>query len=243
MNFPNRAGDHPDTDDILRGELRAAGIPTIQEADGKPPEYMAEFFRRASGEVKTSVIGTLHGWTFKRAWTYWVASGPGIEIEAAQRLHEEHGTYVRVAGHCASPSPGEFFLGLACGNYHVDTQEGLNAIARTIRELVERHEKSMQELPAPSWSIGIATRYEEIGAHLCTRDGRKIGNAVVISNPSSIGGENAHVKILTEAGNICLMGTYELQKLFYRPKWLMDVTNAPGQFARINRLTDQLAEK
>ena len=61
MGFPNKAGDHADTDDILRAELKAAGIPTLQEAEGKPPEYLADMLRRNSGEVKTSVIGCLHG--------------------------------------------------------------------------------------------------------------------------------------------------------------------------------------
>ena len=31
MTFPNKAGDHADTDDVLRAELRAAGIQTLQE--------------------------------------------------------------------------------------------------------------------------------------------------------------------------------------------------------------------
>lgn len=136
MTFPNRAGDHADTDDILRTELKAAGIPTIQEAEGRPPEYMADMLRRTSGEVKTSVFGVLHGWEFKRAWYYWICSGPGIEVDAAERLHAAYGKEVRVAGHCGCPSPREWFKGLACGSYHVDTPAGLAALAETIRELV-----------------------------------------------------------------------------------------------------------
>jgi hypothetical protein len=134
--FPNKAGDHADTDDILRAELKAAGIQTLQEAEGKDPEYLADMLRSMSGEVKTSVQGTLHLWTFKRAWYYWVAQGPGIEVEAAMRLHAAHGKDVRVDGHGCSPSPREWFKGLACGHYHVDSQEGLKALADTIKELV-----------------------------------------------------------------------------------------------------------
>lgn len=138
MRFPNKAGDHADTDDILRAELHAAGIPTFQEDAGQPPEFMAEFLRRSSGEVKTSVRGVLHGWEFTRAWYYWVANGPGIEVEAAEQLHATHGKTVRVAGHCGCPSPREWFLGLACGHYHVDDSEGLRALAECIKELVNR---------------------------------------------------------------------------------------------------------
>jgi hypothetical protein len=130
--FPNKAGDHADTDDILRAELKAAGIPTLQEAEGKGPDYLADMLRRNSGEVKTSVIGCLHGWEFKRAWYYWIAKGPGIEVDAAERLHAEHGRTVRVEGHCGCPSPRERFNGLACGSYHVDDAAGLKALADTI---------------------------------------------------------------------------------------------------------------
>lgn len=145
MRFPNKAGDHADTDEILRAELKAAGIPTLQESDGKPPEFMAEFLRRTSGEVKTSVQGYLHGWQFKRAWYYWTAEGPGIDVETAEALHAAHGKEVRVAGHCGCPSPREWFKGLACGSYHVDSAEGLKALADTIKGLVEKSAAKLGE--------------------------------------------------------------------------------------------------
>lgn len=144
MSFPNKAGDHADTDDILRAELKAAGIQTVQEADGKGPEYMVDLFRLTSGEVKTSVSGVLHGWQFTRAWYYWMASGPGIEVAAAERLHATHGETVRVDGHCGCPSPREWFKGLACGSYHVDDADGLKALADTIKALVSHNAEIKQ---------------------------------------------------------------------------------------------------
>lgn len=137
--FLNRAGDHADTDDILRAELKAAGIQTMQEAEGKPPEFMAELLRSTSGEVKTSVRGTLHGWTFERAWYYWRAKGPGIEFSVATAMHETHGKDLRVAGHCGCPSPLEWYKGLAVGDYHVDTAEALKVLADGIKSIVEKH--------------------------------------------------------------------------------------------------------
>lgn len=134
--FPNRAGDHADNDEALASELRAAGIPTVEEAEGPLSESMRALFRKNSGEVKTSVVGVLHGWTFKRAWYYWMASGPGIELAAADRLHASHGRAVRVAGHCGCPSPREWFKGLAVGSYHVDDADGLRALADCIKALV-----------------------------------------------------------------------------------------------------------
>lgn len=126
MSFPNKAGDHADTDEILTAELTAAGIRVNS----------LEALRNGNGEVKTAVLGDLHGWTFKRAWYYWVCKGPGIEVGAAEQLHAQHGSTVRVDGHCGCPSPREWFKGLACGHYHVDDVEGLKALADTIRSLV-----------------------------------------------------------------------------------------------------------
>lgn len=132
------AGDHADTDDVLRAELHAAGIQTLQESEGKPDDFMADVIRCSCGEVKSAVIGVLHGWEFRRAWVYWEAKGPGIEVEAAERLHATHGRSVRVDGHCGSPSPSEWFHGLACGMYHVDDPDGLKALADCIKALVSR---------------------------------------------------------------------------------------------------------
>ena len=127
--FPNKAGDHSDTDAILTGELETAGIKVIVLP-----------YRQTNQEVKTSIVGVLHGWRFNRAWYYWVCSGPGIPVEVAEKLHASHGQTVRVDGHAGCPSPRKWFKGLACGNYHVDDQDGLNALAATIRGIVEQPE-------------------------------------------------------------------------------------------------------
>ena len=131
MRFPNKAGNHSDTDAILTKELETAGIKV-----SVLPFLMA-------GEVKTSIIGSLHGWRFERAWYYWVCVGPGISVEVAERLHAASGRTVRVDGDCGCPSPRERFKGLACGHYHVDDQDGLNALAATIRGIVEQPEHTV----------------------------------------------------------------------------------------------------
>ncbi len=87
------------------------------------------------GEVPSHAVGTLSTWTFKRAWYYYVAEGPGLPVEVAEQLHEKHGNAVRVAGHCGCPSPREWYKGFGVGLYHVDTQEGLNALAVALRSV------------------------------------------------------------------------------------------------------------
>lgn len=133
-SFPNRAGQS-DADDAIAFELEDAGIEV----------HRLELLRKTSGEVKTAVRGELHGWSFTRAWRYWIAEGPGIELAAANALYAAHPETVRVDGHCGCPSPSEWFKGLAVGTYHVDSQAGLKGIADTIRALVER-----PDTPAPS---------------------------------------------------------------------------------------------
>lgn len=112
-----------DKDDELAAELTAAGIEVVR----------MEILRERNSEVKTSVVGGLFGWRFTRAWRYWVAEGPGLPPVFADPLHAAHGQDVRVAGHCGCPSPLEWHRGFAVGMYHVDTQDGLKALADALK--------------------------------------------------------------------------------------------------------------
>lgn len=162
-HFPNKAGDHADTNAILTAELHAAGIPTIfdqfnwDSRNSETPKnytletwqesHYATLFRNSSGEVKTSITGFLYGWKFERAWYYWTATGPGIPPDAAMKLHETHGKDVRVAGHCGCPSPLEWYKGMAVPNYHIDTPDGLKALADLIRSICQKHIPPQDWLP------------------------------------------------------------------------------------------------
>ena len=121
----NFAGKMADVE--CEAELEAAGIKV---------EHVPESFRKNMGEVKTIVMGTLRGWTFERAWYYWVAKGPGLPLEYAVPLYQECGRDVRVDGHCGGVAP-TWKGGLSVGLYHVDTQKGLGALAKTITQAVE----------------------------------------------------------------------------------------------------------
>jgi len=99
--------------------------------------------------VPHTLTGKLADWNFSRAWTYWMASAEeGLPLEVATELHnreyavkgkgqpETYGQVIRVAGHCGCPPPEE---GLNSNeridSYHIDSQEGLNALAGAIRTL------------------------------------------------------------------------------------------------------------
>ena len=126
--FPNMAGVEA-CDEVLEKELIEAGIEVH-----KLPSFMTV----ANSEVPAKIIGSVEGWNFTRAWYYWAAKGPGIALEDATELHETHGQEVRVDGHCGCPSPKEWNKNFATGMYHVDTQEGLNALAAMIRKIAAR---------------------------------------------------------------------------------------------------------
>ena len=118
-------------DVTMEAELKEAGIPIVRLPC------------TVNTEVPYTLFGELNGWCFRRSWYYWVAeSRPGapLPFSLADPLHEQHGSDVRVSGHCLAPAPREWykhpwFLGVSL--YHVDSQAGLNALARSIVKTVE----------------------------------------------------------------------------------------------------------
>ena len=122
--FLNLAGgEHNRVDEQVKKELTEAGI---KAAHG---EWLRE------REVPAAYMGELCMWGFKRAWYYWVATGPGIPPIDAELFHKTWGTQVRVEGHCGCPSPLEYNKGFAVSSYHIDTQEGLNAFAEMLKSI------------------------------------------------------------------------------------------------------------
>jgi hypothetical protein len=80
-------------DDVIKLELKAAGIP------------ICKFFGQHKHEVPWTYEGKLFGWTFRRAWYYWVADGR-LPLPVAQYIYNRDTTRaVRVAGHCGAPPP------------------------------------------------------------------------------------------------------------------------------------------
>lgn len=116
-------------DKEIRKELIEAGINIL------------EFPYVRDGEVPTKIVGYLGPWSFYRAWYYWIASGDGIPPEIAEEFHKKHGQEVRVCGDCTSPAPSDRkYKNFAVGNYHIDTQIGLNAFAKLLKELIGHEE-------------------------------------------------------------------------------------------------------
>ena len=115
-----------EVDDAVRKELAAAGLPFISLGNSDQGAIdMGDYFRK--GEVPTGIVGFWKRWKFERAWYYYRAVGLGIPPEFAVPFDHEWGRQVRVNGDCACQGAEHWGEGFAIGNYHIDTQEGLNA--------------------------------------------------------------------------------------------------------------------
>jgi hypothetical protein len=123
----NNYAGQADKDSEIQAELEQAGISVCR---------MPEFTRGEHPEMRTVIQGGLHGWSFRRAWYYWVATGPGLPPRYAYPLDATHGNVIRASGDCACRGARFWFKGMGVPFYHVDTQEGLNALALAIRQCV-----------------------------------------------------------------------------------------------------------
>jgi hypothetical protein len=115
----------PLVQEIVRRELTEAGI-KVNEMD---------LFLKSCGEVPTSIIGTQCMWNFQRAWYYWVAKGPGIPVDRVEEFDKQWGKEVRANGDCGCRGPLFWNEGFSTGSYHIDSQEGLNAFVKMLKEI------------------------------------------------------------------------------------------------------------
>lgn len=164
-----------------KADLEAAGIPVLHESE------------------KTGLaMGYLAGWSFTFNNYYWVAKssdGAPLPHDYAVPLHNERGKEVRVAGLCGCPHPLEWYhpsRGFAgVPDYHVDSVEGLTALADAIRRWRDemapeagmsvhdwQHAKARREDP-PHWT------------HHCAKC-EYMGSSMV--RMSEFGGSERHVE-------------------------------------------------
>lgn len=147
--FPNLARPHgakpedfPEVDEQLRIEAEAAGL-TVQSFK----------FQLGDGEVPTCLFFSSHKWVFNRAWYYWRAKGPGVPPADAAEFDQEWGKQVRASGDCACRGVEFWYEGFAASDYHIDTQEGLNAfvqmLARIHKPRPDEREENASRVDSP----------------------------------------------------------------------------------------------
>lgn len=84
----------------------------------------------------------------------------------------------------------------------------------------ERHYKDLNEL-LPYWASGYARGEFLVGAQLCTKDGRKIGNAVITDIIYDEHLEYEIFLVRTDFGNKKSLLLEEMREYFYPPKYIV----------------------
>lgn len=83
------------------------------------------------------------------------------------------------------------------------------------------------EEPLPEWAVRRSKgNYMEVGAQLCTRDGRRLGNAYVRHVRFSELQQMPVADIVTDSGNKATLNLSELKSAFYPPEYVMCVVQA-----------------
>lgn len=128
-NVVERTGDTTSVDNMLKLELEYAGVPLMTGSNA----LLLSMTNRS--EVRTKIVGELHGWVFIRYWRYWVVEGPGLDFPTAMDLWKTHGKYVRANGDAGCRSPWMWNQGFATRSYHHDTHEGLKCLCDVIKNV------------------------------------------------------------------------------------------------------------
>lgn len=129
----SREYEQPALNSMLRLELTHAGIEVVTHDEVIPHP---EVFTRVSGKLGT--------WTLQRHWRYWRAhSEEGLELALADRLFAFLGSKARAGGDGACREPKTWAEDGRVKHYDLDSQDGLNAFAATIRlQLADEADKA-----------------------------------------------------------------------------------------------------
>lgn len=85
----------------------------------------------------------------------------------------------------------------------------------------------------PAWATGHTKGGLVLGAHLPTRDGRRIGNAHIINiGPGPRGTTKLLFTVLTDAGKRIKLNQREVFELFHSPQWVSDLNDVMTNFSR-----------
>jgi hypothetical protein len=114
--------------------------------------------------------------------------------------------------------------------------EGLSLkIQAYLRDVSVGEGFNSDDYPLPEWATKRSNGdYMVLGAQLCTRDGRRTGNAFVNSDPYRASWDDTVwlVDVVTDAGNELTLTENECWELFWPPSYIMSVDEARKKFTR-----------
>lgn len=95
--------------------------------------------------------------------------------------------------------------------------------------------------PIPDWATGRNWAYELVpGAQLCTKDGRRTGNAHIVKTVTGcLGVHDVLYECLTDAGSKFIFTEAELLTAFSIGDWISDPARIIRDFDRNNEFKDQ----
>ena len=82
----------------------------------------------------------------------------------------------------------------------------------------------------PHWAVDVYKGSLVPGTQLSTQDGRRFGNAVVVSveEVSSLFKSWLVASLVTDIGNKIELTTEQVEAYFHEPKWVMDLSTHSG---------------
>jgi hypothetical protein len=81
--------------------------------------------------------------------------------------------------------------------------------------------------PLPDWAIARNWDYSlVVGAQLCTRDGRRTGNAFIIRVGEALEHKTPLYEVMSDMGRHFTMNETEIHEQFWIGEWIMDVEEA-----------------
>ena len=90
----------------------------------------------------------------------------------------------------------------------------------------------------PEWATHLigADEYDFVeGTVLCTRDGRKTGNGVIMDIEKLLDGRVYVYLVVTDAGNVLRASPQELTELFHHPVWVCNPVQSPAWHAYVRK--------
>ena len=81
------------------------------------------------------------------------------------------------------------------------------------------------------WIVGTTDGKLQVGAQLCTLDGRRIGNGFIINIIDHGLLENIYI-VLTDAGNVIRFTKCEIMEVYHPPQFLGELSEIISRFKR-----------
>lgn len=81
----------------------------------------------------------------------------------------------------------------------------------------------LHDLLMPDWAVGTTDTWC-LGAQLCTKDGRVVGNAVIVGERVNAYGRSFW-PVVTDKGNSMRLTDGELDSMFHPPRWIMNLSD------------------